>query len=120
MSQIPLRVFLLALVWTTVSAMAPVGVLLWRWISLWQDPPDWRIIGPVAITCGGIGAWGFIQKCKAQIQLPPAWAQARDLIAQMKRETTVVTEEQQKNPPAKVTTTVKETEMVPTPTATGK
>ena len=78
-NKIPISVFLLALLWATISAMAPVGVLLWRWISLWQDSPDWRIIGPVAITCAGTGAWGFWQKYKAQIALPPVWAQAQAL-----------------------------------------
>jgi hypothetical protein len=113
MKQIPISVFLLALLWAAISAMAPVGVLLWRWVSLWQDPPDWRIIGPVAITCAGTGAWGFYQKYKAQIALPPAWAEARDLLSQMKTVTTVETVEQQTHPTATVTTTVQETKMTP-------
>ena len=109
--RIPIRVFLLALVWAAVSAMAPVGVLLWRWISLWQDAPDWRIIGPVAVTCAGTGAWGFWQKYKAQIALPPSWAQAQELVSQVKTVTTTETVEKQLHPTATVTTTVEETKI---------
>ena len=115
MDQIPLRVFILGLVWAAVSAMLPVGVLIWRWISLWQDSPDWRILGPVAITCAGTGAWGFWQKYKAQIALPPTWAQARELVNQVKTVTTTETVEKHTQPTATVTTTVEETKITSGP-----
>lgn len=109
--KIPLSVFFLGLLWCMVSAMAPVGVLLWRWVSLWSDPPDWNVVGPVAITCAGMGAWGFWRKYSAQVSLPPTWAQAIDLAGKVK--TTTETVEQLKNPPRTVTTTVEETKAKP-------
>lgn len=106
---IPFRVFALGMLWAIVSAMAPVGVLLWRWISLWQDPPDWRIIGPVAITCAATGAIGFWRKYKALLQLPPTFQLALDLATQIKTVKTTETVEHQQYPAATVTTTVEET-----------
>ena len=108
MKPIPISVFILGLGWAMVSAMLPVGVLLWRWISLWQDSPDWRIIGPVAVTCAGTGAFGFWRKYNAQISLPPSWAQARDLVGALKHETTVETERRLPE-----TATVKQTQNLP-------
>ena len=111
--SIPLSVFALGILWAAISAMLPVAVLLWRWVSLWQDPPDWNVVGPVALTCAGTGAWGFWQKFKAQIALPPKWAQARDLVAQVKTVKTTETVVQQTHPTATVTTTVEETRTTP-------
>jgi hypothetical protein len=111
--SIPISVFALGILWAAISSMLPVGVLIWKWTANWQDPPDWNVIGPVALTCAGTGVWGFYQKYRAQIALPPKWAQARDLVAQVKTVTTTETVEHQTHPMATVTTTVEETKTTP-------
>ena len=115
--MISIRVFILGIIgWTLVSAFIPISTLLYRWITLWQDAPDWRIIGPVAMTSGIAGAVAFVLKYRALVQLPPAWAEAAELISGMKRETTVAV----LSPSGNTLTTVKETEMVPPNPEPGK
>ncbi len=79
MKPVPLKVFLLGMLWAIVYAMAPVGVVIWRWVELWQDKPDMRILGPMAITCAAMGAVGYWRKYSALVRLPPDWAQAREM-----------------------------------------
>ncbi len=113
MKPVPLRIFILGLLWAIFAAMLPVGVVLWRWVSLWQDPPDGRILGPLAVTCAASGIVGYWRKNKALFQLPPDLEAARELAGAVKRETTVQTVEHQEHPSATVITTVKETETLP-------
>lgn len=116
MKPIPLRVFLLGLLWTVVYGMLPVGVMVWRWVELWKDWPDWRVIGPAVYTSAGLGAFAYWRKYQAQLELPPDFQWARELADGVKRrETTVQTVEKQADPPAIVTTTIKETEIVKPP-----
>ncbi len=113
MKPIPLKVFLLGLLITIAYAMVPVIVLTWKWVTLWQDWPDWRILGPVVYSTGGLGTVAYIMQYRAYLQLPPEWAEAWKLAEGVrKRETTVQTVAKQSNPPSVVTTTVKETEIL--------
>jgi hypothetical protein len=107
--SIPPKIWILGMVWTMIQWMAPVGVLLINWLTRWQDPPDWVMIGEVAFACAFGGAAAYWREYKALIQLPPSWAQARELASHVQREKTVETVEQKFGPERLVTTTVKET-----------
>jgi hypothetical protein len=112
LQRIPLKVFLLGLLWTLCYGALPVVVMVWKWVELWQDWPDWRVIGPAVYTSVGLGVFAYWRKYQALLQLPPDIEWARQLAGDVKRETTVQTVEKQMDPPAIVTTTVKETEIV--------
>jgi hypothetical protein len=82
LKKIPLRVFLLGLLWAAISACAPVGLLIWDWTANWDDPLDWAMIGRQALLTGGMGAYGFYRKHVALLQLPPEIEAAKGLAAQ--------------------------------------
>jgi hypothetical protein len=108
-------VFVLGLLIVAFQSLAPLGVLLWDWAQRWNDPPDMTMFWHQAIVLCGLGVWRFWSHYKAQIALPPAWAAARDLAAQIKTVTTTQTVEQTKFPPATITTTVQETKTTSVP-----
>lgn len=120
MKPIPLRVFLLGLLFTIAYALVPAAFVTWKWVTLWHDWPDWRILGPLVYSTGGLGVTAYVLKYRALLQLPPDWSQAWQLAqGARRRETTVQTVEKQMDPPAVVTTTVKETEILKPPEIIG-
>ena len=113
MKPIPLRVFFLGLIFTICYALIPAAILTWRWVVLWQDWPDWRVLGPVVYSTGGLGVVAYIARYRAYLELPPTWSQAWELAeGARKRETTVQTVNKPDAAPT-ITTTVKETQIIP-------
>ena len=106
-----MQVFVLGMAWAAISAMAPAAVLVINWTARWADPPDWNMVGQVALTCAVGGIIGYWRKYKALLQLPPSLEMARELASQVTTVTTTETVEKQAFPPATVTTTVEETKV---------
>ena len=106
MKPIPFKVFLIGLMWAACSGLSAGFALLIAWVQTYSDPPDWNLIGKTA--AGGVifAVGAYWRKYKAQIALPPDWAEARDLVRTV---TTVETVEKQLHPPTTVTTTVEQT-----------
>jgi len=110
MTTIPIRVFILGILWATMAAMAPAAAMVIYWLQHWQDPVDWEMFAYVAGTGALTGALGFWRKYKALLQLPPDLEMARELAQAVKtRETIVETVTQHEHPSATVTTTMRET-----------
>lgn len=117
MSTIPLRVFILGMLWATLSAMAPAAAMVLYWLQHWQDPVDWHMFAYVAGTGAITGALGFWRKYKALLKLPPDLERARELAQEIKVVTTTETVQKQEHPSAVVTTTVEKTETTVKPSA---
>ena len=88
-NQVPLKVWLLGLLWAIISAMPPVGVLLIDWLQRWNDPPDPVMIWHLAATCAIGGAVAYWRKHKALLKLPPSVQAAWDLQASTNPPTTL-------------------------------
>jgi hypothetical protein len=85
-AKIPLKVFLLGILWAAISACAPVGLLIWDWTANWDDPLDLSMIGRQALLTGGMGAYAFYRKHRALLQLPPEIEAAAKLAKQKEDE----------------------------------
>jgi hypothetical protein len=108
-AKIPLHVFALGMAWAIISAMAPLGILIYDWVTRWSDPPDPTMLIHVGLVCAAGGAIAYWRKYKALLQLPPELELARQLASQVKTVTTTETVEHLTHPTATVTTTVEET-----------
>lgn len=109
MDKIPLKVFLLGMIWTVCLSMAPVGVMLVYWLQHWDDAPDWNMFAQVFVTCAIGAVVAYWRKYKALLALPPSLEMARELATQVKTVTTTEMVEHQTHPTATVTTTVEQT-----------
>ena len=70
MAKIPLKLFLLGLLWAALSGCAPAFVLIQDDIAH-NDITDWAKVRRVSALSAGAGALGFWRKNRALLQIPP-------------------------------------------------
>jgi hypothetical protein len=116
LKSIPPRVFLLGLLWAVAMSLGPVAGILVYWAANWKDSEvEWGALASVAGPAAAAAVIGYWRKYKAQIALPPVWAEARELAMGVKTVTTTAKTVERTDEDT-VTTTVKETKVV-TPVA---
>ena len=96
--EIPINVFLLALLWTAVGAAAPAGSVILMWAIGLSPRPDWITLWHQAASTGVLAGIGFWRKHKAYLSLPPTLREVKELVA------TAQVIEQAGQPTIKVTT----------------
>ncbi len=70
--RIPLKVFLLGLLWAGLSGIAPVAVAIQDDVAK-NVPTDWSKVRRMSLVGAGVGVAGFYRKHRALLKLPPGF-----------------------------------------------
>jgi len=112
-SSIPISVFILGFFWAIGYALVAPGTLVFGEMLRWK-PIDWGAVEQLAVVNGLLGIAAYWRKYAALLKLPPGFQEAKDLADGARvRTTTVATTGKADDPNPTVTTTIKETQVVP-------
>lgn len=83
------RFFILGILYASVYALLPVGIMLWHNYRNYTDPPDWNLVWEM--TAGAVGPVGFSywREHKALLKIPPWFDIPDDFKPKLKQVTTM-------------------------------
>lgn len=105
--EIPINVFLLALLWTAIGAAAPAGSVVLMWAIGLSPKPDWVTLWHQGASTAVLAGIAFWRKHKAYLALPPTLQEVKALV------TTTAQVTEQTGPATVKVTTVSETHSEP-------
>lgn len=65
------RFFLLGILYASVYALLPVGIMLWHNYRNYTDPPDWKLVWEMIGGAVGPVALSYYREHKALLKIPP-------------------------------------------------